>query len=157
MRLVPGPTKRSDAIPADVSDARVARLWAGVSARLDAPRRWPWFAAAGAAAAAVLVIALLRPGATAETPVAAVHASVAAGEQARRVVLGDGSELALEPRTHVFVAKQEPSALELDLNDGIVTCEVAHVAGRRFVVRAGPVRVIAVGTRFSVSRRGGPS
>ena len=158
MRLLPGPAQRRDAITADVSDARVARLWSGVSERLNAPRRWPWFVGAGAAVSAALLIFVLvsRQSSTLGSAVPiALHATVAAEQEERRVLLGDGSALALAPRTQVFVAKQEAKALELDLKGGEVTCEVAHVVGRQFVVRAGAVKVIAVGTRFSVSTRGG--
>ncbi len=159
MRLLPDSVKPSDAIVTDVSDARVARLWSNVSERLNPRRRWPYWLAAGAAAtAAALVLVLMRPSAPAERagPVVGVHETVAAEQQQRRVVLSDGSALELEPRTQVFVAKHEPTALELDLKNGAVTCDVAHVAGRQFVVRAGLVKVIAVGTRFSVSSHGGP-
>jgi hypothetical protein len=154
VKLLPESARRSDFVPVDLSEARTARIWSGVSPRLNRRRRWPWFAGAGiAACTAALVLLLVRPGglATSEQAVSA-RAPVVAADQEQKVVLGDGSELELLPRTEIVVAKEEPQALELDLTRGVVHCEVAHVPGRRFVVRAGEVSVVAVGTRFSVTR-----
>jgi transmembrane sensor len=74
-------------------------------------------------------------------------------QQERRLVLSEGSQIRLAPHTEVFVAKHEAKALELDLKDGAVVCDVAPVPGRRFVIRAGDVKVMVVGTRFSISSR----
>jgi TolA-binding protein len=156
MKLFPESARRNDFVPVDVSEARVARIWSAVSPRLNHRRRWPWFVGAGVAAcAAALVIFVVRPDRPANPEQAvSARAPVVATDQPREVVLGDGSEIKLLPRTQVVVAKEERQALELDLEHGVVHCEVEHVPGRRFVVRAGEVSVLAVGTQFSVTRHG---
>ncbi len=157
MKLVSESAQRSDFVSADLSDARTARIWSRVSPHLNQRRRWPWFAgAATAACAAALILVLARPTGPANSPEAAAGGALVAADVERRLTLGDGSELELAPRTEVVVAKQEPRALELDLKNGRIFCQVAHVPERRFVVRAGNVKVIAVGTRFKVTRHDGP-
>ena len=155
MKSLAESAKRSDFVPVDVSEARSAKIWSRIAPRLNRPRRWPWFASAGiAACAAALIVASVRPlGTAGDRPATNVPAALVASEHERQVRLNDGSELELRPQSEVVVAKEEPHALELDLKSGVVRCQVAHVPGRRFVVRAGDVKVIAVGTRFRVSRQ----
>src|SRR6202035_408397 len=47
-----------------------------------------------------------------------------------------------------------PQERHIRLDDGEAFFEVAHDAGRPFVVQVGNTRVIAVGTKFSVRRNG---
>jgi transmembrane sensor len=153
---MPEHAKPSEFVNVDVSEARTARIWSNVSQRLSARRRSPWlWGAAVAACAAGLALLLIRPNASrdGDAMVVAPQVTLLAMQQERSLVLAEGSQIKLAPHTEVFVAKHEVKALELDLKDGAVTCDVAPVPGRRFVIRAADVKVMVVGTRFSVSSR----
>jgi transmembrane sensor len=148
----------------DLSEDRVDRLWAGVSARLGGPRRargWVWASAAVCAAAAIAIFVVVRGHVGRDLPgggdghVAASSAwegaQLETAADALAVTLGDGSSLKVEPRSRVEVRDRTPSALKLVLARGRIACDVPHREGRSFVVAAGGVEVRVVGTKFSVA------
>ncbi len=69
----------------------------------------------------------------------------------RRVPLTDGSLVAINTKTALEVAMR-PKARRIVLKEGEAWFQVAKDPERPFVVAAGPVRVRAVGTAFSVRR-----
>lgn len=101
----------------------------------------------GGVAATALIAAFglaLRPD-----PETAVYATDVG--EIRRLPLHDGSVLVLNTRSKV-VTHFAKDVRMLDLVDGEGLFEVAKDGARPFVVRAGTVRVMAVGTAFSVKR-----
>ncbi len=70
----------------------------------------------------------------------------------RRVPLADGSMVAINTSSALEV-DLKPKAREISLKQGEAWFQVAKDPERPFVVAAGPVRVRAVGTAFSVHRR----
>jgi hypothetical protein len=111
------------------------RLWIGAACAL-----------AAAAAAAIVVI---RPsiGARSRDPVRLVTTG-----SPSRFTIGDSS-LWIEPSSLVMVSGDDEHGVDVVLDRGTVTCEVAPRRGRpAFVVDAGEVRVRVVGTRFTVTR-----
>jgi transmembrane sensor len=72
--------------------------------------------------------------------------------EVRRVPLGDGSAVAINTASAVEVAFRRTQRT-VRLRQGEAWFQVAHDVQRPFVVEAGPVRVRAVGTAFSVRRR----
>jgi transmembrane sensor len=69
----------------------------------------------------------------------------------RRVPLADGSLVAINTKTALEVA-MKPKSRSVVLKEGEAWFQVAKDPDRPFVVAAGPVRVRAVGTAFSVRR-----
>jgi transmembrane sensor len=69
----------------------------------------------------------------------------------RRVPLADGSLVAINTKTALEVA-MKPKSRHVVLKEGEAWFQVAKDPERPFVVAAGPVRVRAVGTAFSVRR-----
>jgi len=67
------------------------------------------------------------------------------------VPMADGSKITLNTNSNVRVALTETER-RIDLDQGEAFFEVAHDAGRPFVVRAGEKQIVAVGTKFSVQR-----
>lgn len=70
----------------------------------------------------------------------------------RRVPLADGSMVAINTSSTLEI-DLKPKAREISLKQGEAWFQVAKDPERPFVVAAGPVRVRAVGTAFSVRRR----
>ena len=68
--------------------------------------------------------------------------------------LPDGSFASLNTASRVSV-RFTPERRAVRLEEGEAWYQVAHDRARPFVVEAGPVRVQAVGTAFSVRRREG--
>jgi len=73
--------------------------------------------------------------------------------EVRRVALADGSTAAINTDTRIAV-NFDKGHRNVRLDRGEVWFQVKHDRARPFVVEAGPVRVRAVGTAFSVRRRG---
>jgi transmembrane sensor len=69
----------------------------------------------------------------------------------RRVPLADGSLVAINTKTALEVV-MKPKSRRIVLKEGEAWFQVAKDPTRPFVVAAGPVRVRAVGTAFSVRR-----
>jgi transmembrane sensor len=104
------------------------------------------FLGGAAAAAAVAVVAA---GITL-WPDRAERIETAVGE-IRRVPLKDGSMMAVNTATRLAVDLR-PEIRKVAIDEGEAWFQVAHDRARPFVVEAGPVRVQAVGTAFSVRR-----
>jgi transmembrane sensor len=77
--------------------------------------------------------------------------STAVGE-IRRVPLADGSTAAINTASEIAVAMKEARRI-VRLDKGEAYFQVAHDRARPFIVEAGRIRVLAVGTAFSVRRR----
>ncbi len=141
-------------------DPRWSRIERGMFAKLDrvtdhAPsvrvsgrRLWIGGAAALAAVAAVtLVLGRSSIGLRSREPVRLVTTS-----SPSRFTIGESS-LWIEPSSLVLVSGDDEHGVDVVLDHGRVTCEVAPRHGRPpFVVDAGEVRVQVVGTRFTVTR-----
>lgn len=141
-------------VSTDVSSARVARIWDGVSHRLstERPRRTVWAVRAAAIALVVVcvgvgwrVIDQRSTGASAWQ-----NATLSTAGDALALDLDDGSHLSLAAHTRVEVAERSANAVELRLTQGRVTCDVVPNTARRFVVSAAGVEVRVTGTRFTV-------
>lgn len=128
-------------VPVDEADAAASE-----PARVS--RRWLMAGAGGLAASIALAIGLL--GVSDPRP---ARIETARGE-IRRVPLDDGSMAVVNTATKVAVALA-PDARTVTLSQGEAWFQVAKDKTRPFVVSAGDVRVRAVGTAFSVRRRGG--
>jgi hypothetical protein len=141
-------------------DPRWSRIERGMFAKLDraaehAPSgrvsgRRLWIAGAGvlaAAAAVTLVLGRSPFGLRSRDPVRLVTTS-----SPSRFTIGESS-LWIEPSSLVLVSGDDEHGVDVVLDHGKVTCEVAPRHGRPpFVVDAGEVRVQVVGTRFAVTR-----
>lgn len=109
-------------------------------------RRLIWAVATGGlAAAGVGAVGFLQPGGR--------QFRTGVGE-VRRVALGDGSVAAINTASRIAVIL-EPGLRKVSLDQGEAWFRVAKDPTRPFEVDAGNVRVRAVGTAFSVRRRGG--
>jgi hypothetical protein len=145
-----------------LGDPRWSRIERGMFAKLDRPvepvarglvsggRLWVGGAGLLAAAAAVTLL-LGRPstGLRSRDPLRLVTTS-----SPSRFTIGESS-LWIEPSSLVLVSGDDEHGVDVVLDHGMVTCEVAPRRGRPpFVVDAGEVRVQVVGTRFTVTRAG---
>lgn len=133
----------------EVTDARIARQWAGTEDRIAARARraWRWPGLVAIAAACAVAVFVVR---TRQTPAILVGAVVeSAGEQA--VSLSDGSRVDLAPKSRLHVEALEESRIELSLERGSATFDVRHLASRRFAVKVGAFDVIDEGTRFTIA------
>lgn len=106
------------------------------------PRFWGGLALAGALASAATLWVIAQPR-TYQTEV---------GERLT-AHLADGSTLQLNTDTRLRV-KLTGGERRIELVKGQAFFDVAHDAARPFVVRAGPMQVRALGTRFDVRREG---
>jgi hypothetical protein len=100
------------------------------------------------AAAAVLVFAVRPAGFLRSSD----RLRVATSDSASEVTVGESS-LIVAPKSLVMVSGDDERGIDVVLDRGAVTCEVAPRKGRPpFVVDAGEVRVRVMGTRFTVAR-----
>jgi hypothetical protein len=103
--------------------------------------------------AAAAVIAGLATRAVLERPLT-TDSRLVTTESASQFTIGESS-LDVAPRSTVLVHGDDAHGVDVVLDRGEVTCEVAPRRGRpAFVVDAGEVRVRVVGTRFAVERDG---
>ena len=104
-------------------------------------------AESGLAAAAAIVL-FLRPAAIMRSD----RLRVATTDGTSEVTVGE-SALTVAPRSLVLVSGDDDRGIDVVLDRGTVTCEVAPRKGRPpFVVEAGGVRVRVIGTKFTVAR-----
>jgi TolA-binding protein len=138
----------------DIAPARLARIWASVSARLELqPRARRPFSLAGAAAALLVVLSLVGIWMFAHSAPtrSAFHAAVLeTSTGALTVDLDDRSRLELAPQSRLGIRNDNPEAAAVTIERGRVVCDLARRQGRRFSVLAGDVEVRVTGTRFSV-------
>ncbi|MFO0628598.1 MAG: FecR domain-containing protein [Polyangiales bacterium] len=151
---------------APFSDARVEDLWRGVQARRAGASRRAWLALAAPALAAALVgVALRRPGAPAvtEAPAGPLVLADGAGVTAARLHndgatpatlrLSDRSTLTLQPATALLPTRNDGRGLELQLQRGAARFEVTPGGPRRWRIDCGLATVTVVGTAFTLDRR----
>ena len=144
-------------VTVDTSEARLARIWGGVSDGLtkrSAPgRRFVVRGAAALAVAALLALAVFG--------VTRLHdpnfvgspfhqAALETAGDALVVDLHDGSRIELDARTRVEVVESVEENLSMRLRRGRVECDLVPKPGRRFTLFASSVEVRVTGTRFSV-------
>lgn len=174
--VVHGETEPKAYFEPELSDARVAQLWAGVARGVPAPtvrersrrhrrsrrdrRLGPSLAggvaavviAAGVAAVAVAAGMSLRQN---EPPPASSSEadpprSMASGGLS--MTWGHGSSLQFAPRSRFEIDESAEEHVALDLVRGQVVCDVSPDVERGLVVWAGSFEVRGLGTRFSVER-----
>jgi transmembrane sensor len=148
-------SKLSQHVPVDTSPARIARVWEGVSARLQVRpvrgyARFRRLAAAGALVGAVGVAFAFYQQHTESNGAPWQRAALETAGDAMVVDLDDGSRLELAARSRVEMVESSASALSVRLNHGRVECDLKPRPGRRFAVLAAGVEVRVTGTRFSV-------
>lgn len=138
--------KLGDYLHDPVDGARLERQWDRV-ARGIAPAPFPFgrvfLALAAAAAIAGPAVWWARSSPSSTQPVAAA---------APALRFADGSRADLSPGARIEIEQDAPAAVTVKLLAGRGDFVVTHDAARPFVVRAGPVEVRVVGTRFSVDR-----
>ncbi|HET9931066.1 MAG TPA: FecR domain-containing protein [Polyangiaceae bacterium] len=139
--------------------ARTERLLDQVHSQLEGQQR-RWRAALASASLVVLVLIggavwhFQRAPGVAATPKSAPSIVVGAPDPSA-LVLRDGSEIQLDPRTStVRVAEESASKVRIELERGSARYEVTPHPERSFEVHAGSVTVTVVGTAFLVERRG---
>jgi hypothetical protein len=116
--------------------------------RRPAVRRRVVFGGLAAAATLALVFYVRPPGFLRSTD----RLRVATTDSASEITVGESS-LVVAPKSFVMVSGDDDRGVDVVLDRGAVTCEVAPRKGRpAFVVDAGEVRVRVIGTRFTVAR-----
>jgi len=146
------PRDLSAYVPTEVDDARASRLWERVRSRAPMPQagssRWLRFAAVAVVAAAAAAIALFAARKTAFER----RAQVVEYDKSGAMTLADGSRIRLRDGGRVRLERFDARGVEVTLAEGSAEFDVVHVASRTFVVHAGRVDVVDVGTRFVVTR-----
>jgi TolA-binding protein len=139
----------------DVSPARVARVWSGVSSRLEgAPSGRRSSLYRGALVATVVALAVGLGGRAVweyqTTRSTLAKAALETAGDAMAMGLDDGSRLEIAAHTKVRVTGNDPQSMALDLDHGRVDCDITPRPGRRFTVAAAGVTVRVKGTKFGV-------
>lgn len=127
-----------------------ARYVAEFASTPSSRRRWPLVL--GAVAASVLVVALGTQLLRQRNP-ATTQAYASSVAQTQRIALPDGSSIELgaaSSLTTVFARGQR----QVDLAAGEAFFHVTHDEQRPFVVNAGPLSILDLGTAFNVRRTG---
>jgi len=151
---------RAEALWAEVGDLReeiTPSLTSGPSNVVAMPprpdrRQFVYWGTAAAAAVAIVVVGAGGFGVFGDRPETQVYAT-RAGET-REIVLSDGSRLALNgaSRLEVRMSRRERHVV---MDDAEVTFDVAHDAGRPFLIAVGDRQVRVVGTEFNIGRHAG--
>jgi hypothetical protein len=136
--------KLADDVAVRVDEARLARQWSAIGARLDGKSKRPAWVLAPAIAVvlAVLTLLVVRPWARSSVPGTELNAQT--------IALPDGSHVTIAAGTDLGVRAASRERVELALEDGTVDCDVTHVEGRSFVVHAAGHDVSVLGTQFRV-------
>jgi transmembrane sensor len=118
-------------------------------------RRWLWPAAASIVLAAGLAAwaTQWRPLTGAAHGVEAARVYATHKSESREVNLADGSHVAIGADSDLSVGYSD-SGRNLELGKGEAYFEVEHDAQRPFIVRAGRLAVIAIGTAFNIRKTG---
>lgn len=156
----PGAQEAYDAILA--VDEEIFQRGPAVRGELAEPRRvaakrtfridWRWLGGLGAAAAAAAVALALAPWGDLLPQPDTLYAT-AKGES-RAIQLADGSHIDLATDSHLSV-RLENDARRVTVHEGQALFDVAHDAGRPFLITAGDETVRVLGTKFDVRRRDG--
>jgi transmembrane sensor len=136
----------------EIDEKRIDRVWAAVSA--NPVRVWPvWrFAAlAGVAAAAAVLLLVLRAPAPAFPAAGWVVESSAASNT---VTLSDGTRATLHDAARLRWDRIQADRIEATVERGPVAFDVRHDGSRAFVVHAAGVDLVDRGTRFIVDVEG---
>jgi tetratricopeptide (TPR) repeat protein len=138
----------------DVSPARVARVWEGVSGRLDGVpgrgRAWIYRGALVTALAGVGAFFAVRAVGEHHARSAFQAAALETAGDAMALGLDDGSRLELAAHTKLHVSGNDPASMALELEHGRVDCDITPRPGRHFTVAAAGVTVRVKGTKFGV-------
>ena len=147
----------ADFVRPALSEARITRMWSGISAAERARsgtsgvaarvRRWGGAAMLAAALAAAALAGFWRRPA-AGSAMAGLLIDTGAGTQ--EVSLAEGSILHLAAATRLRVLSSTAGEFRLRLEQGSVICDVVHRDERRFIVEAGGIEVEDLGTLFAV-------
>lgn len=150
----PSSAPLSKHVRVDVSPARIASVWAGVSERLEqAPssrRRWLYRGAIATALAGLLALGGIKVMSDHQARSAWQKAALETAGDAMAVALDDGSRLEIAAHTKVRVVGNDPQSMALDLDHGRVDCDITPRPGRHFAVAAAGVVVRVKGTKFGV-------
>jgi transmembrane sensor len=150
--------KLNEILEPPLTEARLERQWSRISSgvgRGSTRARIGVLALGlgGVLAIGVAVILLGRgPAGVERSPTLLEGAQLESGAAESAIAFGDGSQIDLMPETRVAVETSRQNEVRLHLHRGRARFEIAHRAGRRFVVAAGEVEVAVIGTRFSVTR-----
>lgn len=126
-------------------DPGMHRVRRDLRSRLFARRRRTFGVAASVAAG--LAVAVLAAVAVHHAPDERVYDAPSHSRETIR--LADGSTVLLDAGSRLRV-RYTPGRRDLSLEEGQARFEVAHDAGRPFVVQAGPRQVVATGTVFDI-------
>jgi len=141
------------AVPEQHAAAPIAAFARVARRRWHLPRQhWALLATAAGLAVAVIGV-LLVPRATGTLRLAAVAQLSSEIGQARSAQLVDGSSVALGGRSRIEVHFGAVRR-DIEIEHGEALFKVRHDRTRPFVVHAGGLQVVAVGTVFDVDRRG---
>lgn len=154
-------TRLGDKVPVEeLSADRIDRIEGAVLAAYRAtdssraPRGWGWLRLSVPVVAVAAVVALVwfaRAGG--DAPTAAHPTHVVAADGGSTIDLG-GASVQLSPGAEIDI-RREHGGIQVALARGTIECEVEPRKARPpFVVEAGTVDVIVVGTRFRVARDG---
>jgi transmembrane sensor len=141
-----------------VTESRLARQYAAIRSRVPAApqRRRAWATGAGWAVAAMattaLAVVVVRGERSRSAGLVDETVIESGAGAATSVTLADGSRVELGAATRARLTSAKATAIRIDLERGSVDIEATHVAGRTFVVGAGPYDVRVVGTHFAVRR-----
>lgn len=118
------------------------------------PRRRRTIVALVGALAASLVLALTGIGMwSTPAPIQPPEQYETARGARESLKLADGSTVEMNTATRLRAASG-PDAREVWLDRGEAYFDIVHRPDRRFIVHAGPRRIVVLGTRFSVKRNG---
>jgi len=149
------PPALSKYVQVDASSARLSRIWATVSSRLEsrprAPRRFRYSLAAAALFVIGATVITWRLSMRAPTAFAFRNAALETAGDSLTVDYDDGSRLELAARTRLEVLAGDSHSAAVRLKRGSVVCDLASLPGRQFSVFAEGVEVRVTGTRFTVN------
>ncbi len=154
---LPPPRKLNRFIETSADEARATLLWDRVAARLggERARRVVWRLPAVvlvAAAAAAIALLLTRKLDTHKQTIAKATEQVIEYDNDGSMTFADGSHIRLREEGRVRLEHADAHGVEVTLEQGTVELDVVHSASRSFVVHAGRVDVVDLGTHFVVTR-----
>jgi hypothetical protein len=129
----------------NADDARIARMWSGVGARLDRGRprahlRWLALAFVATAAAASVWLAGFYPGRPAHRP----------GADVQLLELADGSSVEHAGDDRIEILTVTPERVELQMTQGRAVFRVTPNHDRAFLTHAAGYTIRVVGTEYTV-------
>ncbi|MFK8004076.1 MAG: FecR domain-containing protein, partial [Polyangiales bacterium] len=124
--------------------------WERIDARLTAGPKRTWLvpASVGVVLAAAAAMWLVLQPSNAEWN----EGELVASAEAVVAVMEDGSSVEAAPHSRLVRQANQGDDMHVQVAEGEASFDVARNAARDFVVHAGEVEVVVVGTRFSVER-----